>query len=272
MADTRLSFSVITPSYQQGQYIRQNIESVLNQEWPSIEHIVIDGGSKDETVSVLKGYPHLKWISEADEGQADALRKGLEIASGDVIGWINSDDYYNERVFQDVAACFSDPDVQWVIGDLALLEEASGSLIPLRSPTVSFESLQANPDIVRQQATFFRREFLLKTGGWNKSFFMAMDFDLWIRLAKQSKPVMLHKQLAVFRIQKDQKSSLRNLRRQSSELCFILKREGSSRANIYRLRMKKQWFWLKGMLKVLLVKAGLLNSQYLHKPYRGWQK
>jgi len=266
------SFSIITPSYGQGKYIRQNIESIRQQNWPNFEHIVIDGGSKDETVDILKSYEHLIWVSEADHGQADALNKGIKLASGEIIGWINSDDYYNEDVFKLVADCFSDPTVQWVVGDLALLEDASGQLIPLDSPEVSFASLQNNPDIVRQQATFFRKEFLLSAGGWNKSFYMVMDFDLWIRLAKRSKPLMLQKQLAVFRIQKDQKSSLGNLRRQSAELCFVLKREGASANNIYRLRLKKEWFWLKGTMKVLLVKMGLIDSAYLHKPFRGWQK
>jgi hypothetical protein len=101
---------------------------------------------------------------------------------------------------------------------------------------------------------------------------MVMDFDLWIRLAKRSTPLMLQQQLAVFRIQKDQKSSLSNLRRQSAELRAVLIREGASTHEINSLRLKKEWFWLKGMLKVVLVKIGLLDSAYLHKPYRGWQK
>jgi glycosyltransferase involved in cell wall biosynthesis len=272
MKNTPLSFSIITPSYQQGQYIRQNIESVSQQSWTDIQHIVVDGGSKDETVHILQSYSHLEWVSEKDEGQADALNKGIALATGDIVGWVNSDDFYNANVFQLVAECFSDPAVQWVIGDLALLDEATGQLTLLSSPKVSLETLQRNPDIVRQQATFFRREFLLRAGGWDKSFYMVMDFDLWIRLAKLSTPVMLPKQLAVFRIQKDQKSSLVNLRRQTSELISVLRREGTPTINILRLRMKKEWFWLKGMLKVALVNMGLLNSVYLHKPIRGWQK
>jgi glycosyltransferase involved in cell wall biosynthesis len=271
MTDTSLRFSIITPSFQQGKYIRKNIDSVVNQHWAAVEHIVVDGGSKDDTVSILTSYTHLKWVSENDEGQADALNKGLALATGDIVGWINSDDYYNDDVFQVVAACFADPTVQWVIGDLSLLDEASGQLFPFRSPKVSFETLKQDPDIVRQQATFFRREFLLSAGGWNKSFYMVMDFDLWIRLAKRSIPVMLPKQLAVFRIQKDQKSSLANLRRQSAEMCFVLKREGAKAVNVNRLKLKKEWFWLKGTLKLLLVKWGLLSDAHLHKPYRGWQ-
>lgn len=267
-----LKFSVITPSYQQGKYIRQNIDSVLQQKYQDVEHIVIDGGSRDETVEVLKSYPHLKWVSEKDDGQADALNKGIALATGDIVGWINSDDYYYDDVLKAVADCFLDPSVQWVIGDLSLLDEASGQFIPLKSPEVTFATLQANPDIVRQQATFFRKSFLIEAGGWNKSFFMVMDFDLWIRLARRSKPMMLPKQLAVFRIQKDQKSSLNNLRRQTSELSFVLKREGSSALNLYRLRLKKEWYWLKGKLKVQLVQLGVLDSGYLHKPLTGWRK
>ena len=267
-----MRFSVITPSYCQGQYIRQNIESVLSQGWSDFEHIVVDGGSNDETVPILKGYPHVRWVSEPDDGQADALNKGLRIASGDIIGWINSDDYYTAGTFQAVSEAFSNPSVKWVIGDIALLDEASSEMIPLESPEVSWESLQRDPDIVRQQGVFFRREFLLEAGGWNKEFYMVMDFDLWVRLAKRSAPQMLHKQFAVFRIQKGQKSGLSNLHRQTAELTKILRREGASTTNMIALRLKKEWYWIKGAIKVALVRGGLVDKKYLLTPLRGWKK
>lgn len=266
-----MKISVITPSYCQGQYIRQNIEAVLSQDWKDCEHIVIDGGSSDGTVDILKFYPHLTWVSEKDAGQADALNKGLRLASGDIIGWINSDDYYMVGAFQAVAEVFADPAVKWVIGTISLLDEATSELIPLSSPEVSWETLQKNPDIVRQQGTFFRRDFLLEACGWNIEFYMVMDFDLWVRLAKRSRPRMLNKQLAVFRIQKDQKSGLANLRRHTTELTKVLTREGASSVDLIALRVKKDWYWLKGQLKVLLVKLRLLDSSYLHKPYWGWR-
>jgi glycosyltransferase involved in cell wall biosynthesis len=265
-----MKFSIITPSYAQGQYVRENIESVLSQGQEDVEHIVVDGGSRDETVDVLRSYPHLKWVSEKDEGQADALNKGLRMATGDIVGWINSDDYYLDGTLNKVAEVFADPAVQWVIGDIALFLEAGGEFVAMRSPEVSWEALQRNPDIVRQQGTFFRREFLLQAGGWNKEFFMVMDFDLWTRLAKRSKPVMLREQLAVFRIQKNQKSGLANLHRQAQEMTRVLLREKADPSNILRLRLKKEWHWIKGMLKSFLVRVGILDKSFLIRPVRGW--
>lgn len=265
-----MKFSIITPSYAQGQYLRQNIESVLGQRWACIEHIVVDGGSTDETVDVLRSYPHLKWVSEKDEGQADALNKGLRMASGDIVGWINSDDYYLADSLKKIAMVFADPTVQWAIGDIQLLDEASGGFVSMASPAVSWVALQRNPDIVRQQGAFFRREFLLQAGGWNKQFFMVMDFDLWVRLAKRSAPRMLNEQLAVFRIQRNQKSGLANLHRQTDEMVNILRREKAEPVNILRLRIKKEWYWLKGTLKSFMVRIGLLDKKFLFKPVRGW--
>jgi glycosyltransferase involved in cell wall biosynthesis len=266
-----MKFSIITPSYEQGRYIRQNIESVLTQGWREVQHIVVDGGSADETVDILKTYPHLEWVSEKDEGQADALSKGLRLATGDIIGWVNSDDYYLDGAFAAIAEAFSDPAVQWVIGDVSIFDEGASELIPSKSAEVSWESLQGNPDIVRQQGTFFRREFLLEAGGWNKDFYMVMDFDLWVRLAKRSRPRMLDRQLAVFRIQKDQKTGLANLRRQTTELTRVLVREGASSRNVRNLRIRKEWHWLKGTIKSFLVRLGLLDKQYLLRPLRGWR-
>ena len=86
--------SVVTPSYNQGRYIEETIQSVLNQDYFRIEHIVVDGGSTDETLSVLKKYPHLKWVSEPDRGQSHAINKGFQIAKGEIAAWLNSDDTY----------------------------------------------------------------------------------------------------------------------------------------------------------------------------------
>src|SRR3982750_267888 len=119
--------SILTPSYNQGRYIQQTITSVLAQKYPRLEHIVIDGGSTDDTVSILKRYPHLKWISEKDRGQADSLNKGLAIATGSIVGWVNSDDFYAPGVFSRISEIFEDPDVQWLVGDVANYYQATAS-------------------------------------------------------------------------------------------------------------------------------------------------
>jgi len=98
--------TIVTPSFNQGNFIDENIQSVLTQNYPNFEHIIIDGGSIDGTVDILKKYSHLKWVSEPDRGQASALNKGFRMATGDVIGWLNSDDSYLPGTFEVVARAF----------------------------------------------------------------------------------------------------------------------------------------------------------------------
>jgi len=96
--------SIVTPSFNSAKYIEDCIQSVLNQNYPNIEHIIIDGGSSDGTLEILKKYSHLKWISEPDEGQSDALNKGFKMTNGDILGWCNSDDVYLPQTFKKVVA------------------------------------------------------------------------------------------------------------------------------------------------------------------------
>jgi glycosyltransferase involved in cell wall biosynthesis len=233
-----------------------------------VEHIVVDGGSTDSTVDVLKKYPHLLWVSEKDRGQADALNKGFAKATGDIIGWINSDDYYEANIFDSVVECFRDPDVMWAIGNLTCVFDQTGEVIPVRSPVVTFDRLVNNPDIVRQQPTFFRRDFIDRAGGWNPEFFMAMDFDLWVRLAKMSPPRMIENNWAYFRLHGLQKTSHANTLRQSKELIAILKREQVHWAIMAKIRLCKTWASLKGRLKEFLLNARIISTKYRGKPLR----
>ncbi len=95
--------SVITPSLNQGKFVERCIQSVLNQAYPNFEHIIIDGGSSDETLETLNQYPHLKWVSESDKGQAHAINKGIAMAEGEILAWLNSDDAYTVGAFVAVA-------------------------------------------------------------------------------------------------------------------------------------------------------------------------
>ena len=265
---TSQKISIITPSFNQGEFISQTISSVMNQNIKDVEHIVVDGGSTDSTVSVLESFPHIKWISEKDEGQADALTKGFKMVTGDIIGWVNSDDYYEENVFKKVLECFQDPEVNWVIGNLTYQYDMTGELIKNASPEVSFESLAKNPDIVRQQPTFFRKSFIEKVGGWSPQFYMIMDFDLWIRMAKISKPLMVDENWAYFRFHGDQKTSLPNIIRQRNEMLTVLKREGVSPVIRYKLGIKKRWHWFKASIKSRLISNGFLDSKYEQRSVR----
>lgn len=265
---TAQRISIITPSYNQGKFIEETIRSVLQQNIEQIEHVVIDGGSTDETINILKKYPDVKWISEKDKGQADALTKGFKLITGDIVGWINSDDYYEDNIFKRVLEYFSDPEVMWVIGNLTYQYDLTGEKISNRSPVVSFDALVRNPDIVRQQPTFFRKSFIEQAGGWNPGFYMVMDYDLWIRMAKLSTPVMVDENWAYFRFHGDQKTSLPNIIRQRNEMLEILRREQVSPLVRYRLRLKKRWHWIKANIKNRLIAKGLLHEKYEQQSLR----
>jgi len=217
--------SILTPSYNQGEYIERNILSVLHQQYPNTEHIIIDGGSNDQTIPILKKYRHLKWISEKDEGQSDALIKGLSLSSGEIIGWLNSDDYYLDGVFWDLVQWMSDPTVNWIYGRLKFNYEESGLIEEKKRTVITYRSLLKNPFIVQQPNTFFRKSFI-DTNGWvNKNYHMIMDYDLWIRYSKINSPVSVPKYYSVFSVHKGQKTSGTNTYLQLKEMVSLCQKE-----------------------------------------------
>ncbi len=206
--------SVITPSYNQAQYIEQTIQSVLSQNYPNFEHIVVDGGSTDGTIDILKKYPHLKWISEKDNGQADALNKGFKKASGDIIAWINSDDWYEPDTFSAVAVYFeNNPDENIVMGDCNLVDENGNIFDKVINGERGFEELKqykVSRSIPTQPAVFFRRKLLEEKGLLDMSLFFAMDYDLWLRFALGNTFRHIDKTVANYRFHKDAKGGDQN--------------------------------------------------------------
>ena len=200
-------FSIVTPSFNQGQYIRETIESVLNQNYPSIEHIVMDGGSTDETVEILKSYSHLNWVSEKDGGQSDALNKGFAKITGDYVGWVNSDDWFAPNIFGEIAEALEKHPI--VMGACELRDENNQTMYVV--PNIErtwFDILKYwKPySIPTQPSIFMRRDFLELARRPDGNFFDAelyycMDYDLWMRLL-QHKPlsVSLPKPLSYYRM------------------------------------------------------------------------
>jgi glycosyltransferase involved in cell wall biosynthesis len=125
--------SVVTPSYNQGQFIEDNIKSVLEQNYPNVEHIIVDNCSSDQTIDVLKRYPHLKWITQPDKGQSDALNKGFKMATGDIIGWLNADDYYLPETFKKVKIEFSNNSIDGIYSNLMFVDRDKKFIRYLRS-------------------------------------------------------------------------------------------------------------------------------------------
>jgi glycosyltransferase involved in cell wall biosynthesis len=135
-----MKISIITPSYNSGKYLERAIQSVLAQDYFNWEHIVIDGGSKDETVDILKKHPHIKWVSEPDKGQSDAMNKGFAMSNGDIIVYLNADDWFEEGAFSHVIKCFGKDNCDMVFGDLKIVFESTGDL-EIRKPATDYKTV-----------------------------------------------------------------------------------------------------------------------------------
>ena len=181
------SFSVITPSYQQGYFIERTIQSVISQSDASIDYVICDGGSQDETLSILKRYrPHLRWLSEPDRGQADAVNKGLSMAKGDIIAWINSDDIYYPDAFKAVSAFFeAHPNVLAVYGQADWIDEYDRIIAAYPTKPWQYQQLKKECYLC-QPAVFFRRCLVEQLGNLDDKLHYCMDYELWLRYGRQN--------------------------------------------------------------------------------------
>lgn len=214
-----LKISIVTPTYNSEQYLEECILSIKNQGYDNYEHIIIDGGSTDDTIGIIKKYEGtypMKWISEEDNGMYDAINKGFQLASGDIYAWLNSDDFYYPWTFQVVAKAFEKRDVKWFSGMPSNTQCYDGTTITYQLPNLP--TVYCTPLIkkgiydgrtmyfVQQESCFWTSDLWENVGGIDKGYQLAGDYFLWRKFAQNTSLYTAHCNLASFRIHDGQKS------------------------------------------------------------------
>lgn len=183
MSNKYPKISVVTASYNQGMFIEQTIQSVLNQKYPNLEYIIIDGGSTDDSVKIIQRYAkHLKyWVTEKDTGQANAINKGINYCTGEVFNWLNSDDYLEPSALFKIANAFADENVKLVAGKVRNFSISGEEIIS--NQNLSAKGLMCWDIDVKfvQPGVWLRRELVEQCGGIDEQFHYAFDWDLYIR-------------------------------------------------------------------------------------------
>lgn len=200
--------TIITPSFNQGNYIEDTILSVLNQDYPNLEYIIIDGGSTDQTVDIIKKYSDRisYWVSGKDRGQSHAINKGFERATGEIINWINSDDQLMPGTLHKLAALFNaDPELMMVHGRIEYFGETR-PYYSVNLPAKDLDTRYISHICMPQPATFYRRQLLLEQGLLDESLHFSMDTDLFVRAGLHYKIRQSNEVFARFRLHAASKS------------------------------------------------------------------
>ncbi len=182
--------TIVTPSFNQAPFLEQTIRSVLDQDHPDLEYIVVDGGSTDGSPEIIRRYAGRLawWVSEPDRGQTDAINKGFARATGAVLAWLNSDDTYKPGAIREAAAYLDGhPEVGMVYGDADFIDAGGQAIGRFNARRTDYDRLLRGAVYIPQQAAFFRRSLWEQVGPLDPDFYFAMDYDLWVRIAKVSR-------------------------------------------------------------------------------------
>jgi glycosyltransferase involved in cell wall biosynthesis len=201
--------TIVTPSFNQAPYLEDTIESVFNQSYPNIEYIIMDGGSTDGSAEIIKRHQKklANWVSEKDRGQTDAINKGFAMAKGEILAWINSDDTLQPNAVEEAVQFLQDNlDTGLVYGDTNYIDEKGRVIGRFPAAQTDLERLRRGYVHIPQQASFFRKSIWDQVGPLDPEFFFAMDYDLWVRIARLSEIRYLHRLWANFRLHRGAKT------------------------------------------------------------------
>ena len=249
--------SIVTPSFNQAAFLEETVLSVLKQDYPAIEYIIVDGGSTDGSREIIERYSDRLgwWVSEPDKGQTDALNKGFARANGEILAWLNSDDtYLPGALAQAVERLQQNPEVGMVYGDANLVDKAGRVIGKFPAAQTDYRRLRRGYVHIPQQSAFFRASLWKQVGPLDPSFYFAMDYDLWVRLA-HLRPLLYTPQLwANFRLHESGKSVVSD-DRCWPEMLRVHYRDGGSWLSplVFKARLRPLVYaWLPINLKVRL--------------------
>lgn len=202
--------SIITPSFNQGRFIEETLLSVKNQTYKNIEHIVIDACSTDQTLEILKKHGStIFWISEPDNGQTDAINKGMRKSHGEILAYLNSDDLYLPETITAVVDYFSkNPNIEMVYGDIIHIDQNSSELETVKTGNIILENYLTCQVYLPQPTVFFRKSIIEKVGFFDDQLHLAMDLDYWIRVFFVAESAYIPQPLAKARFHSETKSYL----------------------------------------------------------------
>jgi glycosyltransferase involved in cell wall biosynthesis len=242
--------SIVTPSFNQAPFLERTIRSVLDQDYPNIEYIVVDGGSTDGSLEIIKKYSDRLawWTSEKDRGQTDAINKGFAHASGEIFAWLNSDDTYEPGSVGDaIQQLDAQPNCSAVYGEANFINQNDRIIGRFPAAQTDLKKLKRGYVHVPQQACFFRADLWHKVGPLDPDFYFAMDYDLWVRLAHQAPLVYIPgHNWANFRLHSDAKTIAAD-DRCWPEMLRIHYRDGGSAFSLIVMK-----YWMRKMAAPLI--------------------
>jgi glycosyltransferase involved in cell wall biosynthesis len=272
--------SIITASYNQGQYLEDTILSVLGQRYPNLEYLIYDAASTDNSVVIIKKYEQelSYWVSEKDKGQADAINKGFEKATGEILMWLNSDDILMPNVLHFIAEQYAQKGDGIYFGNCIHFEEKNNGVLNSRGSQVpiSFNSISLEmADTIIQPSTFWSRKVWIENGPLDAGFHFGFDWEWFLRAKQKSISFYsLHKPISMYRIHEEHKSGVGGKKRQD-ELLKIYEIYSPKYAPLYKQLMQENFTFsfkekiIYHLLK-LVSRKGLTRTQFKNRGYKNY--
>lgn len=245
--------SIVTSSYNQANYLEHTIKSILDQQYPNLEYIIIDGGSTDGSVDIIKKYSqHIAyWVSEKDNGVCDGINKGFQHATGEIMGCINSDDMLHKNSLFTVAEIFSNyAQINWLLGATTIFDEVGRTVYVSQSQRFNlFQYFLGEFSWIQLESTFWRRSLWVSAGGFfSCEFKYACDFDLWVRFFKLERLFITDALIGGFRMRSQKQLSSDNFKHYMDEVKLVLARYKWDHESKQALRRVKA---LRGLQHIL---------------------